>query len=99
MRSKRRNLSVSLPVLVLLSWHGCVQAFSFCFSFGSRDSQRAHHHDYLPPLPGSLPGLYSGYPYSPAPVYPGYGDYYSLPYGLPATEPAPAYQGPGTYRE
>jgi len=30
MLSKRWNLSVVLPVLVLLSWSGSVQAFSFC---------------------------------------------------------------------
>ena len=33
---------------------------------------------------GRLPGLYGGYPYSPAPAYPGYGGYYSLPPGMPA---------------
>jgi hypothetical protein len=99
MRSKRRSLSVTLPVLVLLSWHSCVQAFSFCFSFGSRDSHRTHHNNYLPPLPGNLPGLYGGYPYSPAPLYSGYGGYNSLPYGLQAMEPVPVYPGSGAYRE
>jgi hypothetical protein len=99
MCGKRGNLSVILPVLVLLSWNGCAEAFSFCFSFGSRDSQRAHYNDYPPPLPGSLPGLYGGYPYSPAPVYPGYGGYYPLPYGMPAAEPAPGVSGSGAYRE
>jgi len=99
MRGKRMNLSVVLPVLVLLSWHGCAQAFSFCFSFGGRDSQRTRHHDYLPPLPGSLPGLYRGYPYSPAPAYPGYGGYYSLPSGLPAAQPAQGTPVSGAYRE
>lgn len=99
MRSKRWNLSVVLPVLVLLSWSGCVQAFSFCFSFGGRDSHRDRYNDYLPPLPGGLPGLYGGYSYSPAPVYPGYGGYYSLPYGMPAAEPAPGAPGTGASRE
>ncbi len=99
MHSKRRNLSVTLPVLVLLSWHGCAQAFSFCFSFGGRDSQREHYNDYLPPLPGRLPGLYGGYPYSPVPAYPGYGGYYSLPPGMPAMEPAQGAPGSGAYRE
>jgi hypothetical protein len=99
MRDKRWNLSVVLPVLVLLSWSDCAQAFSFCFSFGGRNNHRTQYNDYLPPLPGSMTGLYGGYPYSPAPVYPGYGGYYSLPYGMPATEPAPGTPGTGAYRE
>jgi len=101
MRGKRVNLSVVLPVFLLLTWSGCAQAFSFCFSFGNRDNHRTryHNHDYLPPLPGGMPGLYGGYPYSPAPVYPGYGAYYSLPYGMPAEEPAPDTRAPATDRE
>lgn len=87
MRSRRRNLSVTLPVLVLLSWCGCAQAFSFCFSFGGRDSQRSHYSDYPPAYPGRMPGFYGGYPYSPAPAYPGYGSYYFQPYGVSAPEP------------
>jgi hypothetical protein len=98
MRGKRGNLSVILPVLVLLSWNGCAEAFSFCFSFGGRDNQRAHYNDYPRPLPGSLPGLYGRYPYSPTPVYPGYGDYYPQPYGMPADEPVPGDSGSGIYR-
>ena len=99
MRGKRRNLSVILPVLVLLSWHGCAQAFSFCFSFGGRGSHRDHYNDYLPPLPGNLPGLYGGYPYSPASAYSGYSGYYPPPYGMPVAEPAPVYPGSGAYRK
>ena len=99
MRSKRRSLSVTLPVLVLLCWYDGAQAFSFCFSFGGRDSQRSYYNDYLPPLPGRLPGLYGGYPYSPAPTYPGYGGYYSLPPGMPAMEMPPGDPVSGTYRE
>jgi hypothetical protein len=99
MRGKRSSLSMILPVLALLSWHGCAQAFAFCFSFGGRDNHRAHYNDYLPPPPGSLRGLYGVYPYSPAPVYSGYGGYYSLPYGTPAAGPAPGDPGSGAYRE
>jgi hypothetical protein len=99
MRSKRSRLSVTLPVLLLLSWHGCALAFSFCFSSGSRDSQQARYNDYLPPLPGSMHGLYGGYPYSPAPEYPGYGDYYSLPYDMPATKPVPVAPESRTFYE
>jgi hypothetical protein len=99
MRSMRSSLSITLPVLLLLSWHGCVQAFSFCFSSGVRDSQRARYDDYLPPLPGNLPGLYGGYPYSPAPVYTGDRDYYSLPYDMPAAKPVPVAPESRTYYE
>ena len=99
MRSKRSSLSRVLPVLLLLSWHGCVQAFSFCFSSGGRDSQRARYNDYLPPLPGNMPGLYGGYPYSPAPVYPGDGGNYVLPYGIPAAVPVPVAPESHTYYE
>ena len=92
MRGTRRNLPLTLPVLVLLSWHSAVQAFSFCFSFGGHDRQRPHRYGYLPPLPGNLPGLYGGYPYRSEPVYPGYYGY-SMPYGTLAVEPVPADQG------
>ncbi len=88
-----------LPVLLLLTWHGCVQAFSFCFSSGSRDSQRARYSDYLPPLPGSMPGLYWEVPYSPAPAYPGYGSDYSLPYDMPADKPVPVAPESRTFYE
>lgn len=99
MHGKRRKLAVTLPVLALLSWHGCTQAFSFCFSFGGRDSQRTQHNRYLPPLPANLPGLYGGYPYSPAPEYSGYRGYYARPYGMPATEPVPGNPDPGLSAE
>lgn len=90
---------MTLSVLVLLCWHGGAHAFSFCFSFGGRDSHRSHYNDYLPPLPGSLPGLYGGYPYSPAPAYPGYRGYYSLPPDMPAMEVPPGDPVSGAYRE
>jgi hypothetical protein len=99
MCSKQGSLSVVLPVLLLLFWSGCALAFSFCFSFGGRDSQRARYQDFPPPLPGGMPGLYGGYPYSPVPVYPGYSGYYSLPYGMPAAKPAQDAADQGTYRE
>jgi hypothetical protein len=99
MRSKRSSLSVILPVLLLLSWHGCVQAFSFCFSSGNRDSRPARYNDYLPPLPGSIPGLYGGYPYSPALAYPGYGGYDSLPYDMPDAAPVPVAPESRTFYE
>jgi hypothetical protein len=99
MRSKRRSLSVILPVLMLLSWHGGVQAFSFCFSSGGRDSQRARYNDYLPPPPGSMPGLYGGYPYSPAPAYSAYRGYYSVPYDMPDADPVPVAPESRTYYE
>lgn len=99
MRSKRSSLSITLPVLLLLSWHGCVQAFSFCFSSGVRDSERARYNDYLPPLPGDLPSLYGGYPYSPAPVYTGDQGYYSPPYDMPVTAPVPVAPESRTFYE
>jgi hypothetical protein len=99
MRSKRSSLSITLPVLVLLSGQGCVQAFSFCFASGGGDSHRARYNDYLPPLPGNMPGLYGGYTYSPAPAYPGDGGYYSLPYDVPAAEPVPIAPESRTYYE
>ena len=98
MRSGRRKLSLTLPVLLLLSWSGCAQAFSFCFSFGGGGSQRSHYNDYPRPYPGRMPGLYGGYPYSPVPAYPGYGGYYSQPYVVtvpgPVTDAAAA-EAPG----
>jgi hypothetical protein len=99
MRSKRSSLSMALPVFLLLSWHGCVQAFSFCFSSGLRDSQQAQYNSYLPPLPGNLPGLYGGYPYSPAPAYTGDGGYFSPPYEMPAAKPLPVAPESRTYYE
>ena len=95
MRGKRSSLSEVLPVLLLLSWHGCVQAFSFCFSADGRDSQQARYNEYLPPLPRNLPGMYGGYPVSPAPLYPGDGDYYFPSYGTPAAAPEPVARNPG----
>jgi hypothetical protein len=99
MRSRRRNLSVTLPLLVMLSWGGCAQAFSFCFSFGGGGSQRSHYNDYRPAYPRHMPGLYGGYPYSPVPAYPGYGGYYSLPYAVSAPEPVTGAAAPEAPRE
>jgi hypothetical protein len=99
MRSKRRSLSVILPVLMLLCWNGGVQAFSFCFSSDDSAGQRTRYNDYLPPLPGTMSGLYGGYPYSRAPAYPGYGGYYSLPYDMPEAKPVPVAPESRTYYE
>jgi hypothetical protein len=99
MHSKRRSLSLILPVLLLLCWNSSVLAFSFCFSSGERDSQRARYNGYLPPLPGSMSGLYRSYPYSSAPAYPGYGGYYSPPYDMPEAEPVPVAPESRTYYE
>ncbi|HYQ71218.1 MAG TPA: hypothetical protein VET88_04740 [Gammaproteobacteria bacterium] len=99
MRCRRWKLSVAVPVLVLFSWSGFAQAFSFCFSFGGRDSQRPHHDAYRQAYTGGLPGVYGGYPYSPVPAYPGYGGYYSLPYGIPGPAPLPETADPERYRK
>ena len=99
MRSRRRNLSVVLPVLVMLAWNGCVQAFSFCFSFGGGGSQRSHYNDYPLSYPGRMPGRYGVYPYSPVPAYPAYGSYYSLPYGMTPPAPRQDTAAPETSRE
>ena len=57
------------------------------------------YNGYLPPLPGSMSGLYGRYPYSTAPAYPGYSGYYSLPYDMPEAEPVPVAPESRTYYE
>jgi len=83
-----------LALVVMLSgWAGAAYGFSFCFSFGRRDSDRSHYDDYFPYRSRIPPGAYWNYPYSPAPAYPGYGGYYPVLPALQALDPLPAEKG------
>ena len=71
-----RRIVLLLAVLAALVSTAPVQAFSFCFSFGSNDHRYSHYDRYPPPFPPT-PSVY--YPADPNQVQ------------LPGTAYAPAY--------
>jgi hypothetical protein len=61
-----------LPVFAVLVFSTPVQAFSFCFSFGSNNNKYSPYNRYPPPYPPPPAAFYPMDPYQqfmPGPVY------------------------------
>ena len=77
MRGKTRRTLLLLSVLAMLAFTASVQAFSFCFSFGSNNNRYSSYNRYPPPFPPAPAAFYPMDPYQQfmpgaacSPVYP-----------------------------